>query len=60
MVLAPDLVTKIEISNHTTTYFNARVIVRLNGKDYDISHVTAAHDGVIGDNIVLHATPLEV
>jgi hypothetical protein len=41
------------------TYFT-RILVRIDGKDYDISDITLNEDGVLGEYFVIHTTPLVV
>jgi hypothetical protein len=38
----PELKTKYGV-------YNARVIVRIDGKDYDVSHLSIGQDGILGE-----------
>ena len=40
--------------------YHTRLVVRIEGKDYDIQDVTLNNDGVLGEYFVLHTTPLEI
>jgi len=40
--------------------YNTRVLVRVDGKDYDISNVTINNDGVLGEYFVIHTTQIEI
>lgn len=37
-----------------------RVIIRVDGKDYDIDNIQPGSDGVLGDYLVLVAKPLDM
>jgi hypothetical protein len=48
-----------QLPTEGNTYFT-RMVVRIDGLDYDIQNITLNTDGVLGEYIVLHTVPLEV
>lgn len=37
-----------------------RVLVRIDGRDYDVDLVVPSSDGVLGNTLIIHGKPLEV
>ena len=48
------------IWNGHSTWGRERVVIRVDGKDYDIGDIVQHNDGVLGDYIVINVKPLEV
>lgn len=50
----------IELIQAQQIPFPQRVVVRLNGLDYDIANITTSYDGVLGDYIIINTCKLDV
>lgn len=48
------------IWNGHSKWGKERVVIRVDGKDYDIGDIVQHKDGVLGDYIVINVKPLEV